>query len=387
MKTFCNNLEIFNPFAILFIFLLPCSSPAQEVSTFVDITANGGISVDHEGNLFMAHFGPLPPNPSIGKDIYKITPAGEITLFVDGQLDVGSGNSIDSQGNLFQSNFSTGKIFKIDPTGTTIDFNFATISGPVGITTGENDTLYICACGTNEVKKVSPDGNVLPFASGLFFNCANGITTDHEGNIYTTNFSDGRITKITPEGSIETLGTSSTFGNGHITYRHIDQMFYIASYGGHRIYRMDLSGNAELFAGTGSAGSEDSTDPLLATFNKPNGIEISPDGCSLYISQDDDVLREIKFADAECLSKIEQLEFLPDLKMYPNPASEKIMFENKSNLNITSITITNSQGKRVRIIKSDYIKEIDISNLATGIYSFLIELKTGRRFVNQVIIK
>ncbi|CAN0571293.1 unnamed protein product, partial [Laminaria digitata] len=59
---------------------------------------------------------------------------------------------------------------------------------------------------------------------------------------------------------------------------------YATSFSGHRIWRIDAQGQAEVFAGTGVRGSQDGAG-LSATFNAPNGIAASADGRTLYVQQ------------------------------------------------------------------------------------------------------
>lgn len=360
--------------------VLPMMSFSQEVSNLTNVTANGGVSVDEDGNLLVAHFGPLPPNPSVGKNIYKITPDGVVSLFVDNQLNVGSGNAIDEAGFLYQSNFATGAIYKIAPNGMIVDANYANVAGPVGIAAADN-TLYVCSCNENAVKQISDDGTISNFATGSFFTCANGITMDNLGNLYTTNFGDGRITKISPDGTAQTLG-NTTAGNGHIAYRSGEDMLYIASYSGHQIFKMDLTGNVSVFAGTGAAATVNALDPLQAAFNKPNGIAISKDNCSLYVTQDDGVIRNIDLSDAFCITDVEEIEQQPDLNMYPNPARTQLYFENNSELIFKQATILNSQGQVLKqlALSADELLTFDVSAFSDGVYAVLLTASSGQLF-------
>ena len=371
---------------IFFFLLLPLISFSQEVSTFASVTANGGVSVDEAGNIYVAHFGPLPPNPNIGKSIYKITPDGTVSVFVDGELKVGSGNGIDSQGFLYQSNFSGNVIYKISPEGQVLDNEFANVFGPVGITAGKEDTLYICSCSTNSIKKISPDGLLIDFATSSHFNCPNGITIDEDYNLYTTNFNNGKIIKITPAGESQLLG-STPVGNGHLAYRSNDQMLYIASYTGQQIFKMNLLGEVELFAGTGTLGNQNAINPLEATFNKPNGIEISPDECSLYISQDGGIIRRIQLTDSECLSRIENLGGHSTLKLHPNPSSGKVFLTNPDQIKIASVLIFDTLGKQVKGIPSAAMLEFDFSNFPTGIYTFIVVEESGAKHYKKIVIE
>ncbi|MFK7935764.1 MAG: T9SS type A sorting domain-containing protein [Saprospiraceae bacterium] len=361
---------------------------AQEVITFTNVTANGGVSVDKDGNIFIAHFGPLPPNPSIGKDIYKITPTGEVSLFVDNALNVGSGNAIDADGFMYQSNFATGAIYKIAPDGTVVDNNYANVAGPVGITVGSDNSLYICSCNQNQIKKVSPTGAITTFASGSVFNCANGITQDTIGNLYTTNFSDGRITKVTPDGTTSTLG-STPAGNGHPVYRAADDALYIASYSGQQIFRMDMTGNVELFAGTGASGITNAVNPLQATFSKPNGINISNDDCTLYISQDGNVLRAILFNDGNCgVSDVESIEQHPNFKVYPNPVVHTLHVEYDGDLRFINVQLIDGQGRKVKNIPveagSTSLK-IDVAALTASIYTLYLQSEENKAYTYRFI--
>lgn len=275
---------------------VPFCMIGQTITSITNIQANGGVAIDEEGNIYAAHFGPLPfVAGEEGKNLYKINKEGVKSTLVDGLLNVGTGICIDSKGYIYQGNFLGNRIYKIDDQGNIVNNEFASISGPVGLAVISNDTIVVCECKTNSLKKISQDGVIETFASGNFFSCVNGITKDGEGNLYTTNFRDGRISKINPEGKVTTLG-STTFGNGHLVYRDVDQMLYIASYSGHRIYKMDAkSGDVKVFAGSGEIGMADSENLLEATFNKPNGITISNDGIYLFITQDNNVIRKIDF--------------------------------------------------------------------------------------------
>lgn len=375
---------LYNVF-LLFLCLIPSIGHLQEVTTLTTLTANGGVTIDTAGNLYVAHFGPLPPNPAIGRNIYKVTPEGVVSLFVDDELRVGSGNSI-ADGLLYQSNFAANVIYQIDLEGNVLNANYAAVAGPVGIVTGNDNSLYVCSCVDGAVKRITPDGTITNFVTGSFFACANGITIDGDGNLYTTNFSDGRITKISASGNAETIG-STPAGNGHIAYRAADQMLYIASYSGQQIFKMDLEGNVSLFAGTGEVGAVDATNPLEATFNRPNGIEVSPDGCSLYITQDNDVIREIKFSDSGCLTHVQDLEENPQLKLYPNPATGEIMFENLSEIPLISISIFDVKGNVVMKITPNENQVIDVSSLPPGTYVVLMSDNAGGVYHKKMILE
>jgi hypothetical protein len=83
----------------------------------------GGVTVDALGNIYVADFGEI---------VWKITPEGKRDVFASG-LYGASGNAIDHEGNLLQSNFYGDSITKIDRKGQAQPFATSGLSGPVGI--------------------------------------------------------------------------------------------------------------------------------------------------------------------------------------------------------------------------------------------------------------
>ena len=71
--------------------------------------AVGGVTTDLTGNIYVADF---------GDTVWKITPEGKRSVFASG-LYGASGNAIDNEGNLLQSNFYGDSITKIDRKGQT----------------------------------------------------------------------------------------------------------------------------------------------------------------------------------------------------------------------------------------------------------------------------
>lgn len=64
----------------------------------------GGVTIDLVGNIYAADFGDF---------VFKITPEGDRHIFASG-LYGASGNAIDNEGNVLQSNFYGNSIARID---------------------------------------------------------------------------------------------------------------------------------------------------------------------------------------------------------------------------------------------------------------------------------
>jgi len=124
---------------------------------------------------------------------------------------------------------------------------------------------------------ISASGEILyvaePFTeSGRFTTGIEGPACDREGNLYAVSFEDrGNIGKVTPEGKLSLFVTlpEGSAGNG-IRFDRAGMM-YVADYTGHNVLRIDPeTREVEVFA----------HEPRM---NQPNDLAISPDG-TLYAS-------------------------------------------------------------------------------------------------------
>lgn len=244
-------------------------------------SATGGLAVDADGNLYAANIGPAPSRT--GSEIYRITPAGDYQLWIEGQgLRGASGNAFDAQGNLIQSSLRASAIHHILPEGKVTELTREGINSPVGITIAGDGTIYVANCGGNSIQRITPAGESLAFASSALLACPNGITLDDAGNLYVANFFGGAVVKITPEGEAADFADVPGGNNGHIFY--LNGLLYVVSRGGHQIYTLTLDGELTLFAGTGERGHTDGP-ATQATFSLPNDIVASPDGNRLYVNE------------------------------------------------------------------------------------------------------
>lgn len=252
------------------------------VETLVETVngGSGGLAIDVDGNVYMGDFGQTLGGPP-GDKVFKITPEGIVSVFATGLVGA-SGNDFDSKGNLFQSNIANHSISKVTPDGTVSTFASGTpIINTVGISIDENDELFVADCDGHKILKVDLNGNISVFATSGLFRCPNGLTRDDSGNLYAANFYNGDVLKVTPQGDVSVLATLPGGNNGHLVF-HGGILYVIARSAG-QIYKVSLTGDTELFAGSGSRGSVDGA-ALEASFSLPNDLIFSHDGKRIYVN-------------------------------------------------------------------------------------------------------
>lgn len=241
---------------------------------------SGGVAVDKNDNLYMADFGQTLGGPP-GDKVFKITPSGTVSVFATGLVGA-SGNDFDSNGNLFQSNISGQSISKITPEGDVSVFvSGDPIVNTVGISIDSNDDLFVADCDGHKIIKVDKEGEMSIHSSSFLLRCPNGLTRDENDNLYASNFYNGDVIKITPDKEASVLVTLPGNNNGHITYHN--GFLYVIARTANQIYKVSLTGEAELFAGSGERGKRDGG-ALNATFSLPNDLIFSNDGTKLYIN-------------------------------------------------------------------------------------------------------
>jgi DNA-binding beta-propeller fold protein YncE len=245
----------------------------RSLTNVIEGHAVGGVTVDLVGNIYVADFGDF---------VWKITPEGKRDVFASG-LYGASGNAIDNEGNLLQSNFYGNSITKIDRNGQAKPFVTTGLSGPVGIAINkQTGDVYVANCRGNSIAKIATDGTVSSFAKSDLFSCPNGISFDREGNLYVVNFRDNKMLKVDPKGVVAPFATISKKGLGHLCFK--EDRFYVTAFHSHEIYEVTLDGAVRRILGDGKRGIVDGAGGK-ARLSFPNGIASSPWGRRLYINE------------------------------------------------------------------------------------------------------
>ena len=226
-----------------------------------------------------------------------------------------AGLAIDAAGNIYVGDVSNFLIRKITPAGvvTTIP-NYS--GGAFGVAVDALGTIYVADAGNNQIETISPSGIITIIAGSPTPGSANGtgtaasfhtpigIAIDASNNLYVTDELNNLIRKITPAGVVTTFagsgaagetdgtGTSATFNRPIGIAVDPNGNVYVADYGGNTIRKITPSGVVTTLAGSGAKGTADGTG-AQASFFQPEGIAIDPSG-NLYIADTgNDLIREI----------------------------------------------------------------------------------------------
>ena len=230
----------------------------------------GEVERDVVGNLFVADF---------AERVWKISPSGELSVFANTMYG-SSGNTLDSRGHLYQSQFYGNSIVQINRyNGEITEVAHDGLAGPVGITFKGKD-LYVCNCNNNTIGRVREGQTKAEvFAQSSLLNCPNGIISGRDGNIYVVNFNDPNVVRIDTAGNASVFVKLPAQTGGHIAeYRG---NYYITSFSSHKIFKVSFDGKITAFAGTGTPGIKNG-EGSQAQFSFPNGIAVGTGG--LYVN-------------------------------------------------------------------------------------------------------
>ena len=258
------------------------------------------------------------------------TPAASAS--VDGAvepLSCPNGLAVDASGALYVADFCTNRVLVVSPAGAPSilagtgqvgysgDGGSATaaeLESPSGVTVDDGGDVYVMECGGNVVRRVSPDG-IITTVAGLGgrgygnggysgdggpateaeLRCPLDAAIDASGNLLIVDRANSVIRRVEPSGVISTFAGGGTvdlttasppsevpatevrFKPGGPVQIEVDSAgnVLIADEEGHRVWKIDPSGNLAAFAGTGQPGFSGDGGPAdKAQLNGPYGLAI-----------------------------------------------------------------------------------------------------------------
>ena len=166
--------------------------------------------------------------------------------------------------------------------------------------------------------------------------------------------------------------------NGHLDY--MDGFLYVAARGANQIYKISLTGEVTLFAGTGQQAVKDGP-ALQASFSLPNAVTFSPNANAFYTNGSGGVIRKIQL-EATGLSEINELNpssFSLE-QNYPNPFNPSTTIKYSiPETEFVSLKLFDVIGNEVAILvdgmKSAATYRINFSaeELTSGIYFYVLK--------------
>lgn len=358
---------------------------AQTVTTISSpaISIDDALTIDSTGTIYGSHFN--------GTAVYRITPDGEESLFIDGFTNP-NGHAFDSQGNLFLNIYSEDRVVKIAP-DLTVEEVLTGVNGPSGMIKAlGSDTMIVTIAEESRLVKIAPDGEVIDWVTNSNLVGPVGLCYDDEENLYVANFSDRRIFRVNPDGSLDFIVQQPT-GQfiGFLAYR--DGLIYSTAFNSHRIYRTDLEGNIEVFLGS-AQGSVDG-DASVARFSQPNGIAFSATGDTMYVS-DFGTQRLRMVTNLDPVSPVYEInQQSVDLKVYPSLVSNdaQVKFQ-LTKAALAKIEVLDINGRVVQVIQQEmkldkgrHQLNFNRYGLAVGAYFVRLEVEGSLAFVERIIVQ
>lgn len=278
--------ELALPLASLFLIAVPAGAQrsAHLTQAFVDTLelqgtlptsgTQGGVSVDTDGNLYVSNF---------SRAIRKITPGGDVSL-LNNNFFAASGNSIAPDGRLYQSDFARDRVFTVDTNNGQIGLAVSTgLNGPVGVAVDASGAVFVANCNGQNIRRAAPGSfHAALFASSPLFSCPNGILIAPSGDLFVSNFFSDDLLRVDADGNVSVhavVGTSG-LGGGHLA--RINQNLYVTRFHSHDLFRVSLTGTAERIVGTETVPGLRDGRGGYARLRHPNGIAASADGRFLY---------------------------------------------------------------------------------------------------------
>ena len=233
------------------------------VSTITEGNPDDAIAIDSNGNIYASNF--------VGGIIYKITPGGVVTEFVSFPGSNPNGLAVDSNDHLWACDFGGNAIVHIDPNGNILQ-TFGISGNPSGmIKAFDNDDMIYTRYNGQTINRITPAGVISEISSDALLNGPVGLAYDEFGGLYVGNYNNRKIYQVQSNGDLGEVATVGDGGNlGFIAYGQ--GLLWGTVLQDHKIYAIDLENNNAVIRFAGSVAGNMDGPIAQATFNRPNGI-------------------------------------------------------------------------------------------------------------------
>jgi len=370
------------PLAVLFC--ATASIFSQTVTTFTDGTPDDAITLDSNGNIYCSNY--------VGDTVFKFTPSGEMSAFITG-LNTPNGLAFNSNQELYVCDGQGNTIYKYDIDGNQLA-SYPVTGHPSGIVKSFNDDSMIFTLYTgNLIKKLNTDGTITDVSSAPELSGPVGIVYDENGALFVGNYNNRIIYKVLVNGDLEYLTQLPTEGGsypnlGFITYGQ--GKLWGTVMGNDKIYSINpnVVDDYTLFAGS-TQGNMDG-DINQATFNIPNGIYFDEAEGTMYVT--DFGSKNLRIISDIVLSANDFELKKNSIQLYPNPSNGILNVKLDLNGASTySLNIYNLLGRKLfstdeNVDSSIISKILNIDFLNSGVYFVKVNVD-GNEIVKQFVKK
>ena len=124
-------------------------------------TGLNGIAVTSNGTVYVSNTG----DP---QRVHRITPNGQVSVFVDGQpLLLPNGVAIDQDGNIVVVNIGNNAVLTFNPSGELVRTEHAAEGGNDGVVVVQDGTKYVSSVRFGSVSRIRPGSEAEVIATGI----------------------------------------------------------------------------------------------------------------------------------------------------------------------------------------------------------------------------
>jgi sugar lactone lactonase YvrE len=175
-----------------------------------------------------------------------------------------SANAFGAAGDLYESDLTSGTIFKFTPDGTKTVFASG-LTQPNGIAFDRAGNLFVSSRSGGTITKITLSATQTPVASGLNFPA--GLAFDASGTLYVAEFGASQIVQITPAGTKSTYA-SNVVNPACLAFDHAGNLF------------VSEQGNANIISKFGTGKTKTT---FASNVDSPSGLVFDSAG-NLYVS-------------------------------------------------------------------------------------------------------
>jgi len=258
--------------------------------------------------------------------------------------------------------------------------------------TGINDfvALSYLNIGNNNISVIDLSNNVNLTGLFCYNNNLTNLSLDNNPDLTVVNCSGNELTEINLSNNLALVGFYCALNNltglDLSSNNLIDKLWCYDN----NLTELDIRNGANnLLSGTFTAGSDTyakfraTENPNLTCIYVDNANDAN-DFVGDYLNWEIDTTSAFVETETECNAlSINNETFKQYIEIYPNPTSAILHIRNNENLSIKKIAILNTLGQK--IINSQAVSNIDISNLPNGIYYINIENIEGNKVSYKII--